>query len=585
VRSGIRIKLFIAFFTLIVISLLITAVVLSQYLKESLVSRIGDTLTHHAALGVIAVQSAPEPFDTPRADRLADRLGEAASARVTIIRKDGTVIGDSQLSLNEVKTIENHGDREEIRAALATGHGSVMRFSTTQNRHMLYVARVYERPEGRGVVRVSKAVAEMTEAVQGLRNVLVLACLIGLLTAAIMSGISSHLLSRRLRRLVRFAEALVSGQHKGHLDVSSRDEIGGLAGSLNEMSRRLQASLSQVAEQRDQFEAVLDGMNEAVLALDENGYVALINRAGAMLLGITGEPTGKMLLETVRLPALYQLAEGVDDASDEVAEFDIPGSPQRTILAKATPLRNGGVVIVLRDVSELRRLERVRRDFVSNVSHELRTPVSIIQANAETLQDGGMEDAKAAVRFLESITANAKRLSNLISDLLDISRIEEGQYALNIEPLAVGLSLRRAAAALETKAIERELTIKVENAGEIRVNADVRALDQILFNLLDNAVKYSGRGGRVVIRAEEEKEDTVRIEVEDNGPGVEPKFRDRLFERFFRVDKGRSRAMGGTGLGLAIVKHLVQAMSGKVGMTPAIPNGSVFWFSLPRSGA
>ena len=238
--------------------------------------------------------------------------------------------------------------------------------------------------------------------------------------------------------------------------------------------------------------------------------------------------------------------------------------------------------MVFLDVTDLRRLESIRRDFVSNVSHELRTPVSIIKANAETLLGGAMDDREAAQRFLKSLVVNTERLSNLISDLLDISRIEESQYELRSEEVSLNLSLRRAAAALETQAIEKGMTIRIDSDQDLSVLADAKALDQVMFNLVDNAVKYTPTGGKITLRTIS-SEETVTIEVEDDGPGVEPRYRQRLFERFFRVDKGRSREMGGTGLGLAIVKHLVTAMGGTVGMRPADDGGSVFWLELPRS--
>lgn len=581
-RTGIRVKLFLSSLALVVLTILVIGLILSHYLTESLTASVEEELIRQNRLAEIVISRTPQALSGGRTDELADALGAASSTRVTILLEDGTVVGDSELTPEEIAHMENHRTREEIRDAVEKGEGKAVRYSATLGQDMMYVAIAFEHASGKGLIRMSKPLSDVGRAVTSLRRVLLFAGFVGLLLSGFMSGVSSFLLSRRLRTLVRFAEQMVTGHHKGPLEVSSRDEIGGLAGTLNKMSKQIEDHMAALAEQRDQFEAVLDGMTEAVIALDGNGYVTLINRAGSMLLGVSGQPAGKMLLEVVRLPALHDIARSLGESREEVSEFELSGDPPRTILAKATSLANGGAVIVLSDISEVRRLEGVRRDFVSNVSHELRTPVSIIQANAETLREGGIDDRDAAFRFLDSLVNNAKRLSNLIADLLDISKIEEGKYALNVEALTVGVALRRAAAALETKAIEREFTIKVEHTGRDRVLADSRALDQVLFNLLDNAVKYTGRGGRVVMRAMTEN-GAVRIEVEDNGPGIEPRFRERLFERFYRVDKGRSRAMGGTGLGLAIVKHLVMAMGGEVGMSPATPQGSVFWVSLPSA--
>ena len=579
---GIRVKLFLAFFYFIITGLAVTGFVLSHFLKENIEDRTRDELLSLAKSTRLLIESKSDPLDEVSGDSIADHAGEAASARVTLIREDGTVFGDSELTSTQVHEIENHGNRDEVREALTHGTGTSTRYSTTLMSDMMYVAVQFKTNDVRGTVRVSKPLTEVTTTVSGLRRILLYACLIGLLIAAMMSAVTSHLISRRLRALVRSAKQLVRGENLPRIEEGASDELGGLAMSLNDLSDKLEEYVAQLAEKRDLFEAVLNGMSEAVIALDEKSHVTLINRSGSMLLGITDRPTGKMLLETVRIPELYELASATAESEGKTKEFELHIGPPRRILARATPLQRGGVVIVLVDVTELRRLERIRRDFVSNVSHELRTPISIIQANAETLRDGAMDDPEASERFLGAVIAGAKRLSSLISDLLDISRLEEGKFELRTESIPVGAALHRAAAALETKAIERNFTVETRPCPDLAVQADSRALDQVLFNLVDNAVKYAGQGGKVVLRARE-FEGRVRIEVEDNGPGIEPRYRDRLFERFFRVDKGRSREMGGTGLGLAIVKHLAAAMRGDVGMTPASPHGAVFWLLLDKA--
>ena len=579
-KLSIRLKTFFALILIIFTGLGITALVLSLYLKQNLVYRIEGELARHAMLARALIYKCPEPLDYENAEKLAIMISNASSVRVTIVLEGGTVIGDSELSPDEVKEVENHGEREEIKKAFAKGFGKAIRYSRTLDSDMLYVAVPFSKKHISGVIRLSKPLSDVSEAVAGLRRILVGASFVGLLIAAIISLLTSYVFSRRLESLVVYAEQLVGGERRHGIHPAGTDELGGIAGSLNKLATKLEEHVSALAEERDQFEAVLDAMSETVIALGAEGHVTLINRAGIMLFGITGEPVGKMLLETARVPALHEISKAEGTRDELTREFDLPGdTATRRILARATKLRTGGVLLVLRDITELRRLEGVRRDFVSNVSHELRTPVSIIQANAETLRDGAMDDPEAASRFLDAMIKSTNRLSNLIADLLDISRIEEGKYALKMETLPLNTTLRRAAAALETKAIERDFTITVEPTNGLGVRADARALDQVLFNLVDNAVKYAGQGGSVVLRAIAQ-DDTIRIEVIDNGPGIDTKHRERLFERFFRVDKGRSREMGGTGLGLAIVKHLVSAMDGTVGMEPADGGGSLFWVRL-----
>jgi two-component system phosphate regulon sensor histidine kinase PhoR len=580
VRLNIRAKLFLAIFVIIAIVLAATALVLSRTLENYLISNVEDELSGQAKIARVAVEAAPSVTDIQSADPLADRIGRASSSRVTIILDDGEVIGDSELSAEEVQKVENHAGRSEVRDALATGFGKTQRWSATLDCDMLYIAVRYERSDSSGVVRVSEPLSQISQVVARFRGLLAIAGAIALAIALVVSAASSHLFSRTLRVLVEFARQMAEGEKRGQLKVASPDELGGLAGSLNKLSEQLERHVSALAGERDRFEAVLEGMSEAVLALDERQKVTLINRAGIMLLGLSGQPVGRMLAEMIRVPSLQELVTAVEPGNDLTAEFDLPSEPARRILARATRPRVGGVVVVLLDVTELRRLENIRRDFVSNVSHELRTPVSIIRANAETLLDGAIDDRDAAERFLGSLISNAERLANLIADLLDISRIEEGKYNINIEPVPLAISLRRAAASLETQAIEKNFTIQVEPMGDLSVIGDARALDQVLYNLVDNAVKHNKSGGKVILRALKNN-GRIRIEVEDDGPGVDPKHRTRLFERFYRVDPGRSRKMGGTGLGLAIVKHLVLAMNGEVGVEPAQPHGSIFWISLP----
>lgn len=578
-RLSIRIKIFLALLVIIIVGLGITGLVLSLYLKENMVYRIEKELARHAMLARALIYKTDEPLNIYSADALADLMGQACSARVTIILNDGRIVGDSELSADDVRLAASHSNREEFIEAMNRGFGKAIRYSTIFEHEMLYVAVRFEKRYYKGVLRVSKPLSDVSAAIDDLRRVLIGACFVGVLIAGLISMLSSMLFSRRLSQLVKFAEQLVVGERKERIDTLYQDELGGLAGSLNELSSRLEEHVTTLAEERDQFEAVLDAMSESVMALDQDGQVTLLNRAGTILLGMTKAPLGKMLLEAARVPVLYEIFKSAKEKGESTKEFDLPGDTTRRILARASRLSTGGVLIVLQDFTELRRLEGVRRDFVSNVSHELRTPVSIIQANAETLLDGAMDEPEMAKRFLDAMISSTSRLTNIIADLLDLSRIEEGQYTLKLNDVQLNTSLRRAAAALETKAMERDFTIRVEPTGALKVKADVRALDQVLFNLVDNAVKYAGKGGKVVLRAKEEGENN-RIEVVDNGPGIEARYRDRLFERFFRVDKGRSREMGGTGLGLAIVKHLVSAMGGQVGMTPGKDGGSIFWVVL-----
>ncbi len=577
-KFGVRTKLFAVSVLVILVSIVGSGFFLAHVQRNEIFLRIEAELKRHAMSAKTNIETIDEMGDSSGIDELADRMGKAVEARITIVDSAGKVLGDSTLSLGEVRQIENHRDRPEIKMAFAEGYGQSRRFSTTTGLDMLYVAVRYERADGIGVVRVSKPLSQIDEAISKLLGFLVIGGLIALLIAVFISAMTSHYMSKSLRSLVDYAHRMADGQREP-IPIATGDELGGLASSINRMSEQIGQHLEILAKEADRFEAVLEGMSEAVVALDENRRITLVNQAGIALFGLDGPPVGRSLLETIRIPELHQHIEELGLEEESTLEFELPGTSRKTVYAHTKVQRSGGVVIVFMDVTEVRRLETVRRDFVANVSHELRTPVSIIRANAETLLDEAPNVRETSVRFLESILGNAERLSRLISDLLDISRIESGNYKMEMREIEAGEVLQRAANTMGERAREKNLVIDVESPPTLKVFADARALDQVLLNLLDNAVKYTPEGGHIVVRSVRQNGD-VFIEVEDNGPGIKSHHRDRLFERFYRVDSGRSKEMGGTGLGLAIVKHLASAMGGNTGMRPARPRGSVFWISL-----
>jgi two-component system phosphate regulon sensor histidine kinase PhoR len=437
----------------------------------------------------------------------------------------------------------------------------------------------------RGVIRAGIPLAEVEETTARLRFMLALAAALGLTIAVLMSAIASELMSRALRTLVAGARAVARGEQDGRIEFTSQDELGRLAGSFNRITEELNQTVADLGAERDRLQTILERMHDGVIALDADDRITLANSAAGRMVRIRESDIGRQLLEVVRAPELVEIVERSQQGIAGAAEFGVQGARERVIFAHAAPLRQvGGTVIVLHDVTEVRRLETVRRDFVANVSHELRTPVSVIRANAETLLTGALDDQQRAPAFVGAIHRNAERLSNLIADLLDLSRIEAGALKTNLGPIMVHEAVGAAVDAQRSRAEKRGIHLHLEVTDNLAVRADRIALSQILQNLLDNAIKFSQDSGDVRVRAmtDEEEEETVRIEVEDDGPGIAPAHRKRVFERFYRVDAGRSRDLGGTGLGLAIVKHLADSMGGRVGVSPAPDRGSVFWVELPR---
>ncbi|MBW2534320.1 MAG: phosphate signaling complex protein PhoU, partial [Deltaproteobacteria bacterium] len=583
-RLGIRSKLFWFPVAAIVVAISTGGLYLRHVLRQELESRIEAELLHHARLAREMIRSLRPALAIEAMDPLADRLGQATSARVTVIARDGTVLGDSRLSEPEVRRIESHATRPEVRQALQRKRGLSHRFSTTLEQQMLYLALPFESRQGRGVVRVAMPLDQVERTVGQLHLLLLVAGLLALGLVVIMSAVFSRTVGQTLQRLVTSVRRLAATPGANRVPAPRGDEIHGLIGSLNQTSEELEGLVENLAAERDRFQAVLEGLGEGVLALDADGKVTHANTAAVTLLGLKEAPFGRTLHETVRAPALHELVERTGLDSSATVELELPLDPPRRLLARVTRQRHGGIVLVFHDLTELRRLETIRKDFVANVSHELRTPVSVILANTETLLDGALDDRAQAEQFLGALRRNAERLSALISDLLALSRIDAGKYELELGPMGLAAVVERAVGAAAQAAQQKDLTLRSElDTTTPQVVADEQALQQVVYNLLDNAVKYTDPGGQITVRARSAA-DRVRLEVCDDGPGIEPRHRQRVFERFYRVDTGRSREMGGTGLGLSIVKNLVESMRGEVGVEGVEPHGCSFWIELAGAG-
>jgi two-component system phosphate regulon sensor histidine kinase PhoR len=583
-RLGVRTKVFGIVVGLTAVVAAVTVLFLEPRLAGFLEARLGRELLRDAQAARGTLELAPELGEGESAQRWVAQLGRATSARVTLISREGRVVADSEVAPELLPTLENHASRPEVRDAMGNGTGVSERSSVTRHQDMIYVAVRFDGRDGPGVVRMSLPTREVAEELRRLRILLLAAGVVGLLTAMIAGAVAAQGVARALQRVLLRARALMpAGTATG---AEASDELGFIVGSLNRVADDLNTTMSTLDGERRRSAALLESMSEAVLALDSAGRVTLANPAAIELLRVGGSPNtviGRTLLETVRLPALLELATKAASV-ESGSELELPGGQPRRVQVRGRPLADGsGTVLVMHDVTELRRLETVRRDFVANVSHELRTPVSVIRANAETLLSGGLEDRARSRGFVDGIWRNAERLSALLADLLDIARIEAGQYRLEQREVPVARVLASAVETYEAKARAKRIDLTAQPAGALAVLGDESALTQVVSNFVDNAVKYTPEGGKVALEARlEPQRDLVRLTVADDGPGIEPRHRARIFERFYRVDPGRSREMGGTGLGLAIAKHLSESMGGEVGVGPASPHGSVFWVSLPR---
>lgn len=583
---GFRRRLLLSSLAFVTVVDLGVGVYLESRLRASLDSRIREELGRdtRAMAGFLdgVVPDGAQDVVRSQLDPVADRFGAAFDARVSIIGSDGWLLADSDLPLSALPATENHGDRPEVIAAQAGGVGVARRHSATVDAEMLYVAQRVGGQSDR-VVRVSVPLSQIDDEVWQLRWILAMGGVAALVAAAVLALAASRLLSRSLQALVATA------QHEaGALPESDQVDP---PSSVNALADDLRRTVRLLGNERERFETVLETMDQAVLALDAECRINTVNRAGRRLLGLPNALEGRPLLDFVRLPALQGLIEGAASGKPVSAEFDYGVSPRKRIHAQATaPPQGGGTVIVMHDMTELRRLEIVRKDFIANVSHELRTPVAVIQANAETLMAGAIRDPERAMVFLDALSRHAERMGRLVSDLLDISRIEAGRYPLAMEPVDLVALVDHTLAALAQQASDKGTVLASRLQGELWLAGDDKALEQVLFNLVSNAIKYTQGGGHVevdavVIEREDGEPARLRVEVRDDGPGIDPRHHQRVFERFYRVDSGRARDMGGTGLGLAIVKHLVEAMGGGVGVDARRPQGSIFWFTVATAAS
>ncbi|HET9989418.1 MAG TPA: ATP-binding protein [Kofleriaceae bacterium] len=399
--------------------------------------------------------------------------------------------------------------------------------------------------------------------------------LVVIATAAIVTIV---VLRRAQRALIKDVQNIVRDPAKRIGSISGSTEMRELARWINAIAEDAERSRDALHHERTLLASVADGLTQGVIAIDGERRIEMLNDAARRMLGVQSSLVGEPLLEFVRVPELREL---IDHTNDATAEVQLPHGPRALIRAARTWGR-AGRVLLLEDVTTVRRLETVRRDFVANVSHELRTPVAVIRANAETLLAGAKNDPQMATKLIDGLHRNAERLARILADLLDLSRLDAGQYRLELAPTSVKTVTEQSLTAVETQALARKIEVVVDVPEELTVRADAKALDQILVNLIDNGVKYTQAEGHVWVAARE-LDKAIRIEVRDDGPGISDKHRARVFERFYRADPSRSREAGGTGLGLSIVKHLVESMGGEVGVEPNTPRGSIFWLQLPRA--
>lgn len=510
---------------------------------------------------------------------------KAANARATVIDRSGKVLAESEAN---PETMENHATRPEFAEALQHGRvGSSVRSSSTIGAPFLYVAVPLqpppEAPEGEpAAVRLAHPLVSLHQTTAGVGHTLLWTSGLAVLVAVALSLIAAQSVARRLRRIVDFAARIASGDLTARIAENSSDEIGQMAMALDSTAHQLERSFQGIRTGQQQLETLLNSMQEAVIAVSADGKVQWANRVMARLTA-SGVRLGAPVVETVRDPDfLRAITEAVQSGGVRTtrATSILPG---RFYNVTAAPMPGAGAVAVLYDVSEIERVEKTRRDFVANVSHELRTPLTSIQGYAETLLESAPAEGPDR-EFLEIIRKNAVRMATLSEDLLTLARVESGEVAFRFRPVAPAEMLEDVAKSFREIARSQRVELVVEAPTERSVEADTDAVHQVLANLIDNALKYAAAGGKITLGARDAGA-AVEFYVRDFGPGIASEHLPRLFERFYRVDKARSRESGGTGLGLAIAKHIVRAHGGAIRAESALGHGSTFLFTLPAATA
>ncbi|MDX9759895.1 MAG: ATP-binding protein [Bacteroidota bacterium] len=528
--------------------------------------------------------------DTIRMRELCADMSREAATRVTLIDDAGTVIADSW---HDEAVMENHRARPEVRDALAGTYTTAVRYSNTLHMNSMYAA-IPLRSDGRviGVLRTAVPLGLVEESIAGLQWQI----MFGGVLIAIGAMLVSYFVARRLKRpldgLKDGARRFAAGDLEYRMPVPESEELRGLADVMNDMAAQLRQRLMQITRQHGLQDAVLTSMREGVLTFDMDERLIDVNRSAARLLRIHPEKSrGKHIEEVVRNIGVQRFVDRTIHSGETTeGSVTLVDDRERFIQLHGSLLRDAqghpmGIVVVMNDYTELRKLENVRREFVANVSHELKTPITSIKGYVETLIDGALDSRDNALRFLGIVSRQADRLNAIIEDLLSLSRIEQesDQELISMEPSAVYDVLSSAVQACQVAVEEKRMQLSLDCARDLRAVMNAALLEQAVINLINNAIKYSEEGTRVFVAAVETEARHIRIMVRDEGIGIDAEHLPRLFERFYRIDKARSRRLGGTGLGLAIVKHIAQAHGGTVEVHSAPGKGSTFSLIFPAT--
>jgi two-component system, OmpR family, phosphate regulon sensor histidine kinase PhoR len=577
-----RTRTFISVFLTSSLALGVSTLLVERAIRTSLNDDVQRGLLNQARLASALLAARPT---LPDLDEEADTLGRLVGARITFIAADGRVLGDSEVERDVLGTLENHATREEILQAAGVGEGTFIRHSHTTGVTTMYAAvKVREGPVA--YVRVALPLVRVNEQITGVRRLALVGLGAGVMAALLLTWLTSILLNRRIRAVAETAQRYREGDFSRPAHDHGQDEIGTVANALDATARQLGARLTEMARERAHTDAILSGMVEGVVLINSAGRLVLTNPAVRSMLRLPEPSADRHYLEVVRHPDISaQLASALAGKEPRRAEVELDLETRRVFVSHAVPVaqqRGGGAVLVLHDVTDFRRADQMRRDFVANVSHELRTPLTAIRGYVEALLDGPSSPDQSR-QFLDIIARHAMRMERLVRDLLRLARLDAGQETLERSVCSVGQLV---------SGVEHDMQAQVDARGQhlettvgpdaAHLQGDPAKLHDVLRNLVENASNYSPEGGVIDIRTQR-KGDAIELSVADRGPGIPPADLPRIFERFYRVDRSRTRDPGGTGLGLSIVRHLVELHGGRVAAANREGGGAVFTVTLPAA--
>jgi two-component system phosphate regulon sensor histidine kinase PhoR len=578
-------KITVPFAALILISMGILGTYVIESSRNTQIDLLESQLLYEARLVAnVSLPGLTAPGNQARLDGIAKATGNEIGARVTLIATDGTVLGDTD---QDPLTMENHYDRPEVKAALASGVGQATRYSATLHENMMYVATLV-KDQGMvvGIARVALPLTAVENSVN--RAALTIALAIGLTTLLVIiaAALIARMITHPLREITRAAEAVSNGHLDQHIVPRSGDEIGRLGRAFNGMASSLKSTMTTIADDKTRLVAILSSLTDGVVLTDAQGNVVVVNPAAEKLFAFDGARlTGRPLIEAVQDHEVDKVVrECLRTVVEQTTQLDsVTGRFLRTIAVPITIGSENGAVVLFQDLTEVRSLQTMRREFVGNVSHELRTPLAGMKAIVETLRDGALNDQAVAADFLNRLDTEVDGMTQMVAELIELSRIETGGIKLKLEPVSLNELVKEVVARLGPQADRQQIALSTRLAADLpEVPADRERMRQVIVNIVHNAIKFTPRGGGVVVSTSR-RDGSLVAEVSDTGIGISADDLPHIFERFFKAD--RSRATSGTGLGLAIAKHAVQSHGGSIWVKSEPGKGSTFSFSLPFRSA